>query len=149
MIKTKDLVPEIYNTSHDYKIFEALLDAVFNKSDVNSKSLQNLHNPGKCLQENLYRLAAFFDLPTADRVLLRYYRLLRKSKGTRGAVESAIEACGATIKSEPDIVNPTNTNCQITYAVEFNNFDVRLFDVLRRRLIEFNCQLRLIPYTAQ
>lgn len=144
MIKTKDLVPEIYNTSHDFKVFEALLDAVFNKSDVEAKSLKNLHTPDRCLQENLYLLASLFDLPTADRTLLKYYRLLRKSKGTQNSVESAIEACGATIKSKPYIA-ATNANCQITYTVEFNNFDVRLFDILRRRLVEFNCQLQLIP----
>lgn len=150
MIRIKELIPEIYNTSHDFKIFEALLEAVFNKSDTQKNVLFGLHSPERCFDENLGKLANLFDLPTSDRSLLKYYRLMRKSKGTKQAVEATIEACGATVEGDPVIsYDSSSFRCQVVYEVNFGTFNIRLFDILRRRLIEFGCQLQLRPYIPE
>lgn len=151
MIRSKDLVPEIYNTSLDFKVFEAILDTLFSEANVNCARLQGLHSPRQCFDENLGKLSGLFDLLTSDRQLLKNYRLMLKSKGTQPAIEAALQFCGAfpeenlqNNKPNPEIKD-TDKGIICTYFVAFKNFDSKLFFKLRRMLIPANIQLCLLP----
>ena len=154
MIRSKDLIPEIYNTSLDFKVFEAVLDILFSDADIKCSKLQGLHSPRQCFDENLGKLSELFDLLTSDRQLLKNYRLMLKSKGTQPSVEAALQFCGANIiKNLPNAVqNPTISDLGdkilCTYYVIFKNFDAKLFFKLRKMLFPANMQFRLLPISS-
>lgn len=151
MIRSKDLVPEIYNTSLDFKVFEAILDTLFSEADVNCARLQGLHSPRQCFDENLGKLSGLFDILTSDRQLLKNYRLMLKSKGTQPAIEAALQFCGVKIDKQlqeegrnPEIKD-TKLGTTCTYYVTFKDFDSKLFSKLRQMLLPANIQLCLLP----
>lgn len=154
MIRSKDLIPEVYNTSLDFKVFEAVLDILFSDADIKCSKLQGLHSPRQCFDENLGKLSELFDLLTSDRQLLKNYRLMLKSKGTQPSIEAALQFCGAKIvKNLPnDTQNPTiislGDKILCTYYVIFKNFDAKLFFKLRKMLFPANMQFRLLPISS-
>lgn len=141
MIKTSEFVPQIYNTSFDFTLFEAIIDLLCNGIDSRIPSLKGLHSPEQCFNENLGNLAAQFNLNTQNRELLSKYRLMVKNKGTEKAIEAALHYCGAeAIVGEPTKV-ASGDNYFITYKVSFKSFDYDLFDTLMKRLAPFNVQV--------
>lgn len=154
MIRSKDLIPEVYNTSLDFKVFEAVLDILFSDADIKCSKLQGLHSPRQCFDENLGKLSELFDLLTSDRQLLKNYRLMLKSKGTQPSIEAALQFCGAKIvKNLPNTTqNPTISSLGdkilCTYYVIFKNFDAKLFFKLRKMLFPANMQFRLLPISS-
>lgn len=159
MIRSKDLIPEVYNTSLDFKVFEAVLDILFSDADIKCSKLQGLHSPRQCFDENLGKLSELFDLLTSDRQLLKNYRLMLKSKGTQPSIEAALQFCGAKIiKNLPnDMQNPTISSLDdsslgdkilCTYYVIFKNFNAKLFFKLRKMLFPANMQFRLLPISS-
>lgn len=154
MIRSKDLIPEVYNTSLDFKVFEAVLDILFSDADIKCSKLQGLHSPRQCFDENLGKLSELFDLLTSDRQLLKNYRLMLKSKGTQPSIEAALQFCGAKIvKNLPNATqNPTISSSGdkilCTYYVIFKNFDAKLFFKLRKMLFPANMQFRLLPISS-
>lgn len=154
MIRSKDLIPEVYNTSLDFKVFEAVLDILFSDADIKCSRLQGLHSPRQCFDENLGKLSELFDLLTSDRQLLKNYRLMLKSKGTQPAIEAALQFCGARLaKNLPETIqNPTlsisNDKVLCTYYVIFKNFDAKLFFKLRKMLFPANMQFCLLPISS-
>lgn len=158
MIRTKNIIPQIYNTSHDFQLFEAILDALFSEADISCAKLQGLHSPRQCFEENLGKLSRNLGIETSDRELLKKYRLMLKNKGTTEAVEAAILYCGAELvlakdnlngygsvyyrdlswKSDKD--NP-NFNIITYYIKSFKNFNKQLFEKLRKMILPFNVQI--------
>ena len=144
MIESRNLLPKIYSTSHDFLLFEALMDVAFNSIDAKIPALKALHSPESCFQENLSSLAKCFNLETTDRQLLKQYRLMVKSKGTRKSIEAAIFFCGAKEISEPEIDSRIN-EFKITYNAVYDQFDQKLFKTLMSRLLPANCQIQILP----
>lgn len=144
MIESKNLLPKIYSTSHDFLLFEALIDVAFNSIDAKIPALKALHSPENCFQENLSSLAKCFDLETTDRQLLKQYRLMVKSKGTQKSIEAAIFFCGAKRISKPEISSKVD-EFRITYKAIYDQFDQKLFKTLMSRLLPVNCQIQVLP----
>lgn len=96
MIKASELIPEIYNTSYDFSIFEALIDLAFNSAEFRVDSLFGLHSPEKCFNRMLPHLATLVNLESStDRQLLKQFMIMKKSKGTTPVFYGILRACGA------------------------------------------------------
>lgn len=163
MINSAKVVPEIYNTSLDFKIFEAILDCIYSEADLMCANLKGLHSPRQCFSENLEKLSKLTNIKTTNRQLMKVYNLMLKSKGTLEAVEAAMLYSGVELtklESIPEnglsiyrrFVRPRkNQNNEylgvtIYYEGKFtSNFNSELFQKLRSTLIPFNCQLQILP----
>jgi len=160
MIRTKNIIPQIYNTSHDFQLFEAILDTLFSEADIGCAKLQGLHSPRQCFEENLGKLSRNLGIETSDRELLKKYRLMLKNKGTMEAVEAAILYCGAeliladkdhngygsiyyrNLSWKQENPNP-EVNIITYYASSFKNFNKQLFEKLRKMILPFNVRITL------
>lgn len=160
MIRTKNIIPQIYNTSHDFQLFEAILDTLFSEANIGCAKLQGLHSPRQCFEENLGKLSRNLGIETSDRELLKKYRLMLKNKGTMGAVEAAILYCGAELiladkdhngygsvyyrdlSWEQENPNP-EVNIITYYVSSFKNFNKQLFEKLRKMILPFNVRITL------
>lgn len=151
MIITKKLVPQIYNTSYDFTLFEAAFDMAFNSVDNRIGSVRGLHSPVNCFEENLQKLASLFNLPEAERNLIKNFKNLIKIKGTRPAIEESLFLCGidriVSYKiSEHNISEqekPTQYFTTIEYLVNFSSFKDTLFTFLMEKLAPANCQIKV------
>ena len=143
MIKTANIIPQIYNTSFDFTLFEAVIDLICNGIDSRIPSLKGLHSPEQCFNENLGNLAAQFNLNSQDRDLLSKYRLMVKNKGTEKAVEAAIRHCGGEIVGTPTKEETSDGQYLVSYQLAFESFDHDLFDTLLRRVAPFNMQVSI------
>ena len=163
MIDSAKIVPEIYNTSLDFKIFEAILDCIYSEADLMCANLKGLHSPRQCFSENLEKLSKLTNIKTTNRQLIKVYNLMLKSKGTLEAVEAAMLYSGielTKLESIPknelsrykrEIIPRTDSEnnyagVTICYEGKFtSNFNSELFQKLRSTLIPFNCQLQILP----
>lgn len=139
MIIIADQIPDIYNTSHDFKVFEAILAVLFNQIDIRTQRSKYAHSPDRCFDEDLGSLASLFNLPAVDRTLLKYYGLMTKNKGTKEAAKAMAEFCGMS-----SIKLTTNGN-EITIEANIGNFNSKLFNIMKRRLLPFNCVVKIKP----
>lgn len=138
MIKSEDLIPEIYNTSYDFSIFKAAIDLVFNAAEFRISSLIGLHSPENCFNELLPHLATLVNLKSStDRQLLKQFMLMKKSKGTEPTFRGILIACGANGEKIE-----INKNFK-TVKIVCDSFNSKLFKELIGKLAPFNFNLSL------
>ena len=130
MIRTSTLVPEIYNTSYDFTIFEAVMDIVFNAADSKIWAVQGLHSPRDCFEENLSGLASLFNLESTNRLLLEKFRMMLRGRGSKDAIQSALVCCGAT-----DFKQVPSDDGNVVYNIVGESFAFDLFDSLMEKLL--------------
>ena len=144
MIRSKDLIPQIYNTSLDFTLFEAILDTIYSEAFIGCDKLKGLHSPRQCFTEDLYKLSNLFELSSSNRQLLKVYRLMLKSKGSEEACLSAIKYCGVELNAiQPHPLGYTFEEGTLTfYTKSLKNFNSKLFDILKKTVFPVGLQVK-------
>lgn len=144
MIRSKDLIPQIYNTSLDFTLFEAILDTIYSEAFIGCDKLQGLHSPRQCFTENLYKLSNLFELSSSNRQLLKVYRLMLKSKGSEEACLAAIKYCGIdlNLNDEHPLGYYFENGTLTFYTKSLKDFNSSLFDIFKRTIFPIGIQVK-------
>lgn len=107
MIKTREVLPRVLsNGSRDFQYIETLLDLVTNSTHLDAEYLVKLINPQECPSRWIEPLCSIVGYkyndnltPEQNRIMVYYYKLLRKSRGSYEGINLALKVYHELVKT--------------------------------------------------
>lgn len=154
IVQSKKVIPEVYSQSYDMSIFTGLLDLIYTARQIDLLRIQNAHSPKQCFDEDVPKLASFFNLGlTSNRELIQKYRILIKNKGTPDALLAAAQLSNGLeaivdkakyTKAKSTVITTDDYTTVIIYT-DLSSMDYILFDTLMSRLAPADVFVQLRP----